>query len=170
MGGALGVGGGTRLRTSAELGAAEVWAAVFPACLPPMGRGWWSPGGPKRRWPNLRRKSAGLRCAATLPTRAILQRLPMRRSRASAIWTSPSTPPAGACSSHFLKRPRRISSASPRCNSPGRSCRSEEHTSELQSLMRISYAVFCLKKKTANKKSLVSLYTHIGEQNKTEEI
>src|SRR3546814_8599961 len=31
---------------------------------------------------------------------------------------------------------------SPRCQ------RSEEHTSELQSLMRISYAVFCLKKKT----------------------
>src|SRR3546814_13432560 len=30
---------------------------------------------------------------------------------------------------------------------PPASCRSEEHTSELQSLMRISYAVFCLKKK-----------------------
>src|SRR3546814_7790868 len=30
--------------------------------------------------------------------------------------------------------------------------RSEEHTSELQSLMRISYAVFCLKKKTNNNK------------------
>src|SRR3546814_8616442 len=29
--------------------------------------------------------------------------------------------------------------------------RSEEHTSELQSLMRISYAVFCLKKKKHNK-------------------
>src|SRR3546814_2751781 len=29
----------------------------------------------------------------------------------------------------------------------GNSSRSEEHTSELQSLMRISYAVFCLKKK-----------------------
>src|SRR3546814_7293043 len=29
--------------------------------------------------------------------------------------------------------------------------RSEEHTSELQSLMRISYAVFCLKKKTTDK-------------------
>src|SRR3546814_3139378 len=29
--------------------------------------------------------------------------------------------------------------------------RSEEHTSELQSLMRISYAVFCLKKKTTHK-------------------
>src|SRR3546814_2267773 len=32
---------------------------------------------------------------------------------------------------------------------PG-STRSEEHTSELQSLMRLSYAVFCLKKKTQN--------------------
>src|SRR3546814_2509194 len=30
---------------------------------------------------------------------------------------------------------------------PARARRSEEHTSELQSLMRISYAVFCLKKK-----------------------
>src|SRR3546814_1066410 len=30
--------------------------------------------------------------------------------------------------------------------------RSEEHTSELQSLMRISYAVFCLKKKKTNRK------------------
>src|SRR3546814_3262463 len=34
--------------------------------------------------------------------------------------------------------------------------RSEEHTSELQSLMRISYAVFCLKKKTYNKSILLS--------------
>src|SRR3546814_9899056 len=32
-----------------------------------------------------------------------------------------------------------------------RSNRSEEHTSELQSLMRISYAVFCLKKKNTQK-------------------
>src|SRR3546814_8492529 len=31
-----------------------------------------------------------------------------------------------------------------------RKVRSEEHTSELQSLMRISYAVFCLKKKNTN--------------------
>src|SRR3546814_2322378 len=31
--------------------------------------------------------------------------------------------------------------------SDNKRCRSEEHTSELQSLMRISYAVFCLKKK-----------------------
>src|SRR3546814_7143821 len=36
--------------------------------------------------------------------------------------------------------------------------RSEEHTSELQSLMRISYAVFCLKKKKAKKqRKIVSI-------------
>src|SRR3546814_6809066 len=36
---------------------------------------------------------------------------------------------------------------------PG-NARSEEHTSELQSLMRISYAVFCLKKKTKTKENI----------------
>src|SRR3546814_9171833 len=36
--------------------------------------------------------------------------------------------------------------------------RSEEHTSELQSLMRISYAVFCLKKKTKTKPTSKSTY------------
>src|SRR3546814_5593380 len=41
----------------------------------------------------------------------------------------------------------------PRASSQDRVCaqRSEEHTSELQSLMRISYAVFCLKKQKHNK-------------------
>src|SRR3546814_7061655 len=36
----------------------------------------------------------------------------------------------------------------------GAAIRSEEHTSELQSLMRISYAVFCLKKKKQHSKHL----------------
>src|SRR3546814_9647530 len=36
------------------------------------------------------------------------------------------------------------------CSTPMVAIRSEEHTSELQSLMRISYAVFCLKKKKTN--------------------
>src|SRR3546814_2119687 len=39
--------------------------------------------------------------------------------------------------------------------------RSEEHTSELQSLMRNSYAVFCLKKKTKNNKT--HQHNHIHE-------
>src|SRR3546814_9847975 len=38
--------------------------------------------------------------------------------------------------------------------------RSEEHTSELQSLMRISYAVFCLKKKKNVKANQRRLITH----------
>src|SRR3546814_9799293 len=38
-----------------------------------------------------------------------------------------------------------------RAQGGGPELRSEEHTSELQSLMRISYAVFCLKKKKINK-------------------
>src|SRR3546814_4783077 len=37
--------------------------------------------------------------------------------------------------------------------------RSEEHTSELQSLMRISYAVFCLKKKKTQKVAQISTLT-----------
>src|SRR3546814_8625822 len=43
-------------------------------------------------------------------------------------------------------RPR--AAGTTRRTSTGPAARSEEHTSELQSLMRISYAVFCLKKKT----------------------
>src|SRR3546814_3246501 len=51
---------------------------------------------------------------------------------------------------------RRLHEAIPHCHAglvrtaphDGGRHRSEEHTSELQSLMRISYAVFCLKKKT----------------------
>src|SRR3546814_1716434 len=51
----------------------------------------------------------------------------------------------------------------PRCD--GENCatdrwrRSEEHTSELQSLMRISYAVFCLNKQTKKNNILTQAYT-----------
>src|SRR3546814_10315061 len=41
------------------------------------------------------------------------------------------------------------------CEAHGtKTARSEEHTSELQSLMRISYAVFCLKKKKTTKQDI----------------
>src|SRR3546814_3758374 len=60
---------------------------------------------------------------------------------------------AGACQRHRLSlavaRPDRRVAPVPtpgRAVDGGRVARSEEHTSELQSLMRISYAVFCLKK------------------------
>src|SRR3546814_8867191 len=44
-------------------------------------------------------------------------------------------------------RRRRLRPCARLCTSPHNAPRSEEHTSELQSLMRISYAVFCLQKK-----------------------
>src|SRR3546814_7539144 len=43
--------------------------------------------------------------------------------------------------------------------------RSEEHTSELQSLMRISYAVFCLKKKITNKTNKYNHNLYIKSSN-----
>src|SRR3546814_2495817 len=42
---------------------------------------------------------------------------------------------------------------SARCEPSAMKCRSEEHTSELQSLMRTSYAVFCLQKKKTNQQT-----------------
>src|SRR3546814_10265825 len=47
--------------------------------------------------------------------------------------------------------------------------RSEEHTSELQSLMRISYAVFCLKKKTTNNKFIKNSSTTIAIRTKIQQ-
>src|SRR3546814_6479474 len=50
------------------------------------------------------------------------------------------------------------------------SMRSEEHTSELQSLMRISYAVFCLKKKKKNtcKDKTTNTTQHVSRTYKTQ--
>src|SRR3546814_2123803 len=66
-----------------------------------------------------------------------------------------------------LFRSPRIPGTPPPWNGPSRLprrliiSRSEEHTSELQSLMRISYAVFCLKKKKKNKmKTQYKTYSH----------
>src|SRR3546814_19506879 len=75
----------------------------------------------------------------------------------TTLFRSPGRRTARACR-HPDKAPcRRIlpkaQSSPPRPQAHDAACRfprvrSEEHTSELQSLMRISYAVFCLKKKT----------------------
>src|SRR3546814_1051638 len=56
-------------------------------------------------------------------------------------------------------RQLRLRQSRPFVDRDGRSGRSEEHTSELQSLMRISYAVFCLNKtKTHQLKRQDSIY------------
>src|SRR3546814_7689742 len=61
------------------------------------------------------------------------------------------TPPDPRKLPHEERQHHPLPAAAPR-RSPGPAeGRSEEHTSELQSLMRISYAVFCLKKKRKKK-------------------
>src|SRR3546814_4655128 len=64
--------------------------------------------------------------------------------------------PAGVSPSSALPASRNHASTGP-------DSRSEEHTSELQSLMRISYAVFCLKKKktthTTNQSQILGMTT-----------
>src|SRR3546814_10502796 len=73
------------------------------------------------------------------------------RSPRSASASPPRAKPAPV-PSHALKMPSCAASK----------WRSEEHTSELQSLMRISYAVFCLKKKKNNKN--IDKYNKQGEE------
>src|SRR3546814_7357656 len=73
-------------------------------------------------------------------------------------------------------RRSRVSSCSGRGSSPRSSAwrvtryRSEEHTSELQSLMRISYAVFCLKKKTTDSQNKQTQQLMKQSMNDTEKL
>src|SRR3546814_6836607 len=53
---------------------------------------------------------------------------------------------AGSQSTRFAHQSVRVEGDRPTAREDRGAVRSEEHTSELQSLMRISYAVFCLKK------------------------
>src|SRR3546814_6055980 len=80
-----------------------------------------------------------------LHTLSLHDALPISRRDARRRWRHRSggaqpAPPASAAALGARDRRAR----------PPRRARSEEHTSELQSLMRISYAVFCLKKKKPN--------------------
>src|SRR3546814_2853366 len=74
-------------------------------------------------------------------------------------------PPAALCQNAASPRNRSIECPRPSLR-PHRvvanpcSARSEEHTSELQSLMRISYAVFCLKKKNNRRHKTSPIYSH----------
>src|SRR3546814_2412029 len=66
----------------------------------------------------------------------------------TTLFRSVGSAPAGLF--HCFIAPGHPSVAAGATETPLATDRSEEHTSELQSLMRISYAVFCLKKKTTH--------------------
>src|SRR3546814_3081152 len=86
-------------------------------------------------------------------------RVPCRRSLASAASERESWPHSSAVSIPAAAALLAASSLVAMPPVPSAPARSEEHTSELQSLMRISYAVFCLKKKK-NKKTIRKHNTH----------
>src|SRR3546814_8399153 len=86
-------------------------------------------------------KASSMACAKAMTT---------ARPASTMVTGTPETCGATACTAS-TKRARATSS---RRSAAGTiSSRSEEHTSELQSLMRISYAVFCLKKKIRKEKT-----------------
>src|SRR3546814_1054804 len=73
-----------------------------------------------------------------IPAMLVQQLIGERENHAKAKRLRPRRKVPMPCRARRIERPARQAD------------RSEEHTSELQSLMRISYAVFCLKKKTQN--------------------
>src|SRR3546814_17929983 len=84
------------------------------------------------------------------PTRSLLEALPISTAPPRLERTQVICQPRRAATSAIApRRGRRLPSVTLR--SRRAVARSEEHTSELQSLMRISYAVFCLKKKKHKK-------------------
>src|SRR3546814_2523153 len=84
-------------------------------------------------------------CRSTQSTALRLSSATLPEAPASASTGAAGAPAWDACGSMDWQ-PASDSAAASR--ETARIERSEEHTSELQSLMRISYAVFCLKKKT----------------------
>src|SRR3546814_17342931 len=84
------------------------------------------------------RQSSGVRADPKCDAAAIAAAKPVRSASEASNGRSSASSSA-----------RRVNSAAKCASSNGDNAamRSEEHTSELQSLMRISYAVFCLKKK-----------------------
>src|SRR3546814_10593748 len=94
-------------------------------------------------------------CSSDLPSTTPNAEHASNRGCGSPTWActrtrvgEPATTTLDAPSAATCTRSASRSIASPTIrHSLHQRCRSEEHTSELQSLMRISYAVFCLKKK-----------------------
>src|SRR3546814_4188979 len=96
------------------------------------------------------------RTAAPLGTERSLSWMSVRPCvSAPAKPAKPRFEPKRGNDDNFQENPERDRDAR-RSGAHRHACRSEEHTSELQSLMRISYAVFCLKKNNKTTKT----YTH----------
>src|SRR3546814_6313349 len=92
-------------------------------------------------------------------------RRPPRSTRTDTLFPYTTLFRSGGADGRHVRRPLRASRRG-RSGHGRHPPRSEEHTSELQSLMRISYAVFCLKKKNKTKQG-IQTRTTIKKINKT---
>src|SRR3546814_3667792 len=98
----------------------------------------------------LERRQSDQRIAATL-----------EKQRTHARRTDPAT---AKCQRRTRERAGRpVAPGEPAPETATQGGRSEEHTSELQSLMRISYAVFCLKKKKSKKHDTTHKQQHASQ-------
>src|SRR3546814_7111241 len=104
-----------------------------------------------------RRHEAASRRAAGVRSR-YRDAVPLRRSLPDVLRAHGRSP---AAHQRLARQPRRRPRLPEGSGDRRQSRRSEEHTSELQSLMRISYAVFCLKKK--KKDNTITTYKNLIE-------
>src|SRR3546814_10879673 len=94
----------------------------------------------------------GRRAASKTPSAGYAETSPEKPTSTTCL-PKPSTPSSKTTTTHpenasaSLLQPKPSDRCTSNVNPHPDQVRSEEHTSELQSLMRISYAVFCLKKK-----------------------
>src|SRR3546814_1665371 len=114
----------------------------------------------------IRRPPRSTRTDTLFPYTTLFRSLARRAARQPAFYTDgcataqhrPDQPRPSACLSHASSAAGRRGQWQ---NHGCRLCRSEEHTSELQSLMRISYAVFCLKKKKPKCENITDRLTYV---------
>src|SRR3546814_6915108 len=113
--------------------------------------------------PRRAKRSVSTRCTIVAPSCALISS-PITGTPASAK----RRPHSGSLA---MNTGMALTKATPARNAHSAKNRSEEHTSELQSLMRISYAVFCLKKKTKNhkkqQKTLMNMHIHTHKKHIT---
>src|SRR3546814_635290 len=149
-----GHGGGVRVVAGAEAGAVRPQAEALAGGVHELHR----PGGACEwvAWATIRASGLSPRLAASSADISTVAAAPSEIDDEDAAVSTPSLPNDGRRVGIFAVSIRPGCSSVSTTTSPLRvltvtgtisSLRSEEHTSELQSLMRISYAVFCLKKK-----------------------
>src|SRR3546814_3604500 len=108
----------------------------------------------------IRRPPRSTRTDTLFPYTTLFRSAPDRRSAARSRRRARATRVLSPPNGRHLPTDRTVPWTDGSASYPCRKIRSEEHTSELQSLMRISYAVFCLKKKKRHhyKLSIYSMY------------